>query len=461
MAGTEDQVRLNSSQMNDNTKARQLIHEEHNSGANHRYILDAIEQGRARDINDEVRVDNDPCLIIGSGPSLDEAIDAMKRIGWTGGLICTTSHANTFMYHGIEPTHIMALDPFCTWEEIDSVDWSQTGTKLITHPGVEPTLLRNWPNDVLLYRQNNGRANSYYANEQKRMYTRREYIEGKSIRDATFHYLIRTEITLFACSPPAQMFAADKLGYGTIFLAGCDFNYHSGKARFTGWSQVDGVWTESVSPWPTETTEKERQEGKLVTLNNGTETHEIHLYYKKNMLSAIRLSGQNVVTTDLRGSLADTLPTAEIRDVLGKHGRGWKQRPKNWERMKHKLDEYLAAVGAYCIEAGDKKSFVETANPDIDLYLHMLDLRKGWQCGNCGSVMKANDNNDHTNKTPCPYCQASKMTRISEIDVRANMQRFWSLANYDKANRIAEQRPDTLLAHTVPESVIDAATEGA
>jgi hypothetical protein len=48
--------------------------------------------------------------------------------------------------------------------------------------------------------------------------------------------MVRTSFAIFACSPPLQLFAADKLGYGTAFLFGCDFAFPDNKERFTNWT---------------------------------------------------------------------------------------------------------------------------------------------------------------------------------------------------------------------------------
>ena len=172
VAITESTLRLSSSNYNEGTRQSQLIHEELNSAINRPIIMDRVAKGTARDLDEEPKHEGEMCFIIGSGPSLDDSIVHLKN--WEGGIICSTSHALTLMYHGIEPSHIIALDPFSAWEETKGIDWSKTKTKLIAHPGVWPDLIENWPNELLLYLQNAGDPAGYYNTTQKHMYTTRE-----------------------------------------------------------------------------------------------------------------------------------------------------------------------------------------------------------------------------------------------------------------------------------------------
>jgi hypothetical protein len=131
----EFNLNQHASTFNDGTKVKQLIHEEYNTGRNIGRLLELIESGGARDISFEKKVDNTPFFLVSSGPSFDKNIHHLRD--WHGGIFCSTSHALTLMYHGIEPTHIIALDPFCEWKELEGVDWSKTRTKLCLQPGVK------------------------------------------------------------------------------------------------------------------------------------------------------------------------------------------------------------------------------------------------------------------------------------------------------------------------------------
>lgn len=414
-----------SEEYNKGTIQTQLIHEEVNTAANWHTIVEAIKSGRARDIDDEPKTDQ-PCFILGSGPSLDDSIKYLKE--WKGGIICTTSHALTLMYYGIEPTHILVLDPFCIQEEIAGIDWSKTRTKLIIHPSVHPSIVENWPNEMLLYIQNSGKPNSFYQNTQKRMYTHRE----GDLRNPTFHFYIRTEIAIFACSPPMQMFVADKLGYKALFLAGCDFGYHTDKDRFTDFTIVkpgyfapvgnsNDVWVEPI--WEEHRHDYKPHPGIKIS-NNGLPTEEIHLYYKKNFLSAWRLCLHQVYSTD-HGAMPE-VPYADIKKVIKKQGLEFPKQSKQF--ISKIVERYLASVNAFVVEAETGVVFVESNNYKQELMDFMMNLRRTYQCPSCKVMVKAEDKKDHFGER-CPNCKNDNLGYATKIDIDYNMKKFERLYN--------------------------------
>ena len=420
-ANVESTIKNDSNMYNDGTKQMQTYHEELNTASNWHTIVEAFKEGRARDISDEPKAikengESMPCFIIGSGPSLDDAIEYLKD--WKGGIICSTSHAVTLMHLGIEPTHIVALDPFSWWEEIKSIDWTKTKTKLVTHPGVMDTLVTNWPNELLMYIENNGHPDSFYATTQKRMYSHRE----GSLRFATFYYYIRTEVTLFASSPPLQLFIADILGYGTMFLSGVDFGFHTDKRRFTSWDKNEqGEWVEEKHPFTPSPT--------MVKCNNGLYSEPIHVYYKKNFLSAWVLSGKTIYTTD-HGIITE-IPYADVKAVVKRQGYGYpKQHPYF---ISDRAETYLAMVGAFVIETDRGKSFVECMNPLIDMPTFMKGISRRYICDVCQTKLMNSDDSIQEG-VECPQCKKGKMTQEVHIDVDANMKRI--LKRLEDAERL-------------------------
>lgn len=443
---TESQIKSNSDMYNSATRSKQQIHEEYNSGKNLAVIERMIDEGRARDIDTEPKAGGVPVFIIGSGPSLDDSIAKMKD--WKGGIICSPSHARTFIYHGIEPTHVVALDPFESWSEMEGVDWKKTRTKLVTHPGVWPDLIANWPNEVLLYRQNMGRSDSFYATTQRNMYAKREGDHNHAV----FSFLIRTEMVVFASSPPLQLFVADRLGYGMPFLAGCDWAYHSGKDRFTEYTvkkperllQVGNAptielameWEKHEHPFasPEKPTAADRE--RLITTDNKLFTSPTLLYYKKNMISAWRLYGRTIYTTD-HGSITE-MPYISIDAVIRTQGKKAKERSAEWN---HKTAErYLARIGAWVIEnESGGKNFIEAEDPEVQLHAHMVNMRRQFQCELCGSIGVADDAKSHDGET-CPVCKEGKLRLRHDIDVSKNMDRIRELMRWvEKNGRVQTQ----------------------
>ena len=161
-------MRMDSRSTSMATQAVQIVHEMHNAGENFELIKQKIAEGKGYDIGNYPKKKDAPIISIGSGATLDLHIEKLKK--WEGDIICSTSQATTLYYHGIEPTYILALDPFCNWSELEHVNWHNTKTKLITQPCVWPHLLKMWPNDQLYFFLDIGAYDRIYSH-LKNMYT--------------------------------------------------------------------------------------------------------------------------------------------------------------------------------------------------------------------------------------------------------------------------------------------------
>lgn len=431
--------RTDSGKYNAGTKMAQLPHEALSAVENYAILNEALLSGRARDVSDEPKVDKTPCIILGSGGSLDLALPLLHE--WKGGIICTTSHALSLMRFGVEPTHIVALDPFCAWDEIDGVEWRGTRTKLVTVPTVWPTLIERWPGELLLYRQNMGQPESYYQTTLNYQYSRRDGARGRPL-----YPRIKTEVTLFACSPPLQLFIAQVLGYGDIFLVGCDFAYTYGKDRFTNWTVKESVKrialpgnappVETPTVWEPHPHMVEdlapEQTASMITTMAGIPADPVHTYYKKNMISAWRLSGQDVWTTD-KGAVTE-MPYIDLERAIRRQGRITFGRLSKEEKAK-RAEEYLAMVGAFVLEFEKGLSFIEATDPAVDLLTFMRKANRYYTCRACNVEVTANDELDHDNMD-CPACKAPKsLLHKNRADVDANMERIHRLLRAAKKKK--------------------------
>lgn len=327
------------------------------------------------------------------------------------------------MYYGVEPTHIVVLDPFCMWHELEGVDWSETRTKIVLQPGVWPTIMENWPNEVLLFSQSLLKGNSFYEKEMAQMYSVREQVEkDRGNRNYKFTPIIKTQMAIFACSPPLEMFAAQNLGYGKIYLIGVDFAYNTTKNRFTEWIPKDGHWIEEQHPYiKKEQNEKTPKSQQEVTTTNGLLTTVHHLFYKKNMLSAIRLSKQDVTVCG-KGAITE-LPTIDIEKLIETQGNtGIKYKA---EKMKDDIDRYLGSVGAYVITTKKKGKenyiFIESELPEREVTMYILDLYQHYHCTECNVAIKANDYNTHNNNE-CPQCKKPALQQTYECDLEQHLK---------------------------------------
>lgn len=425
---TEKELRTDSNQYNVGTQMKQQIHEEYNCAVNHPVLMKAWKEGRAIDIVDEEKKNGEPCIILGSGPSLDHSIKFLKN--WKGGLICSTSQALACIKYGIEPDYILVLDPFCRLDEIKGYDWSKTKTKLVVHPGAWPDLIAYWPNKILMYLQNNGRPDNIYDGIIRHMYSERD----DGFRDAKFHLAIRTSFTIFACSPALELFLADKLGFGDCFLCGCDFAYnkHNGvlKERFTDYSYENDKWIPHLHKYePNEELQKAE-----VTTNNGLKTHVIHLYYKKNFLSAWRLSGHQLYTTDKGAILDNEIPYVSIEKVI-KTQNGKKLPRLSLYNINKRAERYLATAGLFIIESSGGLNFVETQNPMSDLVTYMTNMSRRFICKKCGTRFLS-EQNITGNNCANPVCKGEgTIDQEIKTDIEKNMKRINNLLlNKKKTN---------------------------
>ena len=454
---SEFQVRNDAGEYNVGTKQTQLIHEEYNTVRNFAPIMERVEAGTARDISDEPVVDGTPFFLLGSGPSLDDNVEKLRD--WKGGIFCTTSHALTLMHYGIEPTHIVALDPFCSWPEIEGVDWSKTKTKLVTHPGVWPDLIANWPNEMLLYRQDMGKSDSFYATTQMRMFTRRTGDRPTY----NFDIVLRTSLMLFANSPPAQLFVAQKLGYGTCFLMGLDLCYHSGKSRFTNYTvkkpaitvtpgnaapvTTDAEWEAHPNPFTKPSDDVvDRSQNEFCITENGMVTTRVNLFYKLNFISAWRLCKQTIYSTD-KGSLTE-VPYISPVEAIRTQGRAAK--PWTEDRICKAAERYMARSGNYVLVTEDGgQQFVQSPNPEVDLVHFMAEMNRQLECSKgCGLRAQSNTPLPPKNEK-CPQCKDGMLVQRKPINIRKNMERIYVLMDY-AVNKNAEAAPSPSIAGGTP-----------
>jgi hypothetical protein len=416
---TEKELRTKSNEYNAATALTMGYQEVRNSAANWQTIMRLFAEGRAKDLNQESKKLLQPVILTGSGPSFDNTIGKLKD--WTGGIICHYSQAVTLMRYGIEPDYIMALDSICNWEKLSVVDWSKTKTKLVLHPGMWPSLVENWPNEMLFYRQNMGRPDGFGVTQQKLMYseqvgTLEDALESKM----AFRPLIQTELTMFACTPPGQLFVAHVLQYGNVFLTGNDFCYHGEQERFTDWDKVDGEWVERkhiLDP---------AKDNYIIT-NTGHRTDPIHLYYKKNFISACRLSMQQVYTTD-KGAITE-IPYIDFDKVIS--GKGKKVPAIDPEVRKKNYERYLAGINCFVINLDSGSAFVEVQNPIQDLTGFMVQKNRSYKCQACGADAIAKDDNDH-NGDKCSNCGRNGLKQSAKVDIQENLKRFNALVEYVK-----------------------------
>jgi DNA-directed RNA polymerase subunit RPC12/RpoP len=231
------------------------------------------------------------------------------------------------------------------------------------------------------------------------------------------------------------MFVAERLGYGPMFLCGVDMGYHSGKERFTGYTvttperrSMIANAGEVVIPaqWerhehPTGDTSKLSLGADTIVTNNGLITHPVHLYYKKNLMAAWRLSLINVWSTD--SGIITEMPHADIHKVVAYQGSPRKFRPLKPAKCKEISEVYLASVGAFVVECEHGLNFVESTDVENEIPAFIRKLNRGYVCGKCGTMFESNDDLPHDG-AECPTCKANELKHRNYADVDKNMARI-------------------------------------
>lgn len=322
-----------------------------NSYWNHAAIVSMLISGQAQDLINAPRVRAKPLLILASGPSLDEAFPTLKD--WEGDLMCTQSHAVTCLGWGKAPTYVVAYDVRSRWEHFSPhPEGGFDRTTLITHPGIDKSVLPMWPADVYLF-QNLSIHTSYYAEEQTYGYS--------WPKDDT--QMIRTQLRPFASSVSAMVSIGNMMGYNPMFLVGADFGYPGGKERFTRRTYDAGSWVD---------TDPGLADGKEEI--EGCPTDRIQGFYKRALVQAWRLDKSPLINCSKNGSLGKLMPRAGVVDVIAKQGKGFK--PLTWKECILRADQYLSEQNHYAIETEDGGLFfIEQASLD-DLEKSMGVMRK-------------------------------------------------------------------------------------
>jgi len=291
-------------------------------------------------------IEKGPCIIIGSGPSLDRYIEELRD--WKGGIMCSTSHATTLKYYGIDPTYIVIFDCESHAEEMYAKKWDYSKTSLILIPGTHPKVINQWK----------GRK-YYYA-----VYD--PFVQfWNTITPAGFGNMIHTITAPYGHTSPTLLSHAKLLGYSPIFAYGMDTGYPSVDAmhRFTMWRYgrdkykrvLDKKDNEKVIRNPDykkwvctpPVTAKESEKGHFeFAEENGKPTNPIFLYYRKTFFACYWLEAVDVIDcTD--GIMNGILPSADGHQVIKQQGRGFEHLLRTSERIREYIEPWLAAHSTY------------------------------------------------------------------------------------------------------------------
>lgn len=287
-------------------------------------------------------IEKGPCIIIGSGPSLDQYIEELRD--WKGGIMCSPSHATTLKYHGIDPTYIVIFDCESYPEEWFAKKWNYEKTSMILIPGTHPGVINMWK----------GRKYYYMIYDPFVQFWAR-------VTPAGFGDMITTVTAPYAHTSPTLLSHAKLLGYGPIFAFGMDTGYPSVESmhRFTMWRYGRNKWEKddkggrvknpNYKKWicspPSRAADAEKEYG-FVFAENGKPTNNMFMYYRKTFIACYWLEAVDVIDcTD--GIMNGILPAADGHQVIRQQGIGFNHLLRTPEQIREYIEPWLAHNSTY------------------------------------------------------------------------------------------------------------------
>jgi len=344
-ANTDEVARLKATSFNQLTERRHMINDIRFSFYNHAAIIRAIKSGQAVDLSKIPKRKDKPVLIVGSGPTLNEALPLVKD--WQGDIICSTSQATTLVYFGHPPEHIVALDPDSRADELKADTWKGRNSILHMHPGISPDLLEMWEGPISLFRKLQPQT-PFYDNAQKIGYGTLGPIEEGHFQGDKGDSLITSTIPMLACVIPAQIWIAKQLGYRQQFLVGCDFSFPEDIDRFTLWDWNGKKWVKH-EPSSIFTKQRSERDPIIETEFEGLKSSSLMVFYGHQTVIAWRITEANIVNTSNKGFL-QMFPYAPIEKVIRKQGQGIKG--FNLKKIREISEEHLAKQNIYFLRVG-------------------------------------------------------------------------------------------------------------
>lgn len=368
---TSEAARLASGAFNQATDEAHYINEVHFSFHNHREIMDALKSGRAVDLANMPKHKRTSVMIIGSGPTLDEALPLLKD--WKGHIICSTSQASTLIAWGREPEHIVALDPNSNPGELTADTWKGRKSTLHLHPGVTPELVQWWKGPIALFRKLQPQQ-PFYAKEQAMGYSPLGPLRKGLYCGNEAPLSITAQVPMLANAIPAQICIAKHLGYSQQVLVGGDFSYPDDRLRFTGWAWEDGEWVEhrpgSVEGYYERGGAKEHM---IETELDGLKSSPMQVFYSHQTVIAWRLVERNIINSSRKGLLRvfPYVPLAEIIQQGNKGVKGF-----TLPQIRKASEEHLARQNIYIFNVANGIMPHEFKDPLHDIPHSLAEIKK-------------------------------------------------------------------------------------
>lgn len=322
-------------------------------------ITEEMATGRAVDLLAHTGKCKGPALLLGSGPSLDEAIPLLHK--WKGAICCSTSQASTCVYAGHSPEWIVQLDAQTQMDEFLVDKWGEN-TSLVMNPGISPDIIKNWKGGKIYYRQLDP-SNPFYSQVLPIAYP-----------------FIKTELLVFSCTPAAQLGILRNLGYNPIFLVGLDMGFPGKRSRFTWWRYREiggetnhGKWRPKHMKWAPDAASPMPDKADLILSRNGVLTERVHLFFKRSIFAVTVLETHRPEPPQIlyasRG-IFDEFPVVDFKEVVERQGEGYESLNRTAPETRAIAEQFLASQRMYVIDFLDKEE-----NPTAVRFFETEDWR--------------------------------------------------------------------------------------
>jgi hypothetical protein len=272
-----------------------------------------------------------PCLVIGRGASANKVAPILKK--WQHPVIAASSNAAFCVKYGIEPTYICAFDSVISLnQKLKPHKWDKS--ILLTHPTVDPRLIRGWKWEKMYYR---------------RMFPGLEFFE---LYFPMMFPMIKIGIRFTGSVVNNAVSIATFLGFNPIFLIGSDLSWtdHMATTCENYVFDSDGglVYTDS-GPNGGDHISYFRPFGPKII------TEEKLLNFKEGLLQLWAVDNPNIV--DCSGGILTEMPQANIEDVIKNQGRGFQDLNIPQQAKIEALNKFVAWERNY-IEEKKKEGYV-------------------------------------------------------------------------------------------------------
>lgn len=323
-----------------------------NTASNFLKIKAEFDEGKQYSLADHKKTHHGPAVIAGAGPSFDRAAPYLKD--WKGPVFVSESMAKTCLGWGRQPEYVGLFDSGMQHGFFEDVNWK--GSTLLTHPAVNPRVLRLWKWDKIYYvMMHHSEVDYQMLEKNKGLITLNEVIE--IIKDQTFgsdffeHInpilfpFVKAMILNAGCVVNNMMQCAHFMGYDPLFLVGVDFSYPSGVQGARKWITPKRYPLEPFFIWrrrwhlrdspPVETILPGR---KWHNTENGIPTTEEQIEYKIAFLSVYKIDKPQVFDCS-EGALTE-LVKKDFREVVERDGKGYEKEFRSGEEIERICDDY-------------------------------------------------------------------------------------------------------------------------